>query len=336
MKEEIRSYFENLAPQKLGLNKKIRGDSIVELARGASHYNYLVKIDDKKFVFRLDADVKSRGKCKREFRALKLVEKYKIAPKAWVLDESKSSFKTDLLILDYIEGKTLEKSKLTEKIIKKIAKIATRIHSIKITKELKKLKHEEINYRDYLKEVRGYINYIKRHIKNSEFINIINKAYFRLKKQIPKKISNNSLVLSQGDFCRQNVIFHTGKYRLIDFESLALTDPAAEIAHIFIDFSKPFNEKQKQIFLREYLKIRKDAGLIERIKTYIPLKHFIILLWSVSHVLKMKNKHLHEFFIKGRNINKDIAYAKLSFKRAINAEVINNRYKDFDIRKMLK
>jgi|TARA_Y100000034_G_C6828587_1_gene373842 thiamine kinase-like enzyme len=338
-KKKIKKYFENLKQNQLGLKSKIKVVSVSKLGMGTSNLNYLVKVNQKKFIFRINMNSKNPDKSKKEFKALKIVEKYNIGPKAWILNESKKEFDSDFIIISYIEGKTLNKIKnhLSLKMIKEIAKLSAKIHSIKLDSKTNKLPVLGRDYKVYFDTLdKENLRYIRNHLKNKKFIKILEETRKKLKKEIPFGKHKHPLVLVHGDICEQNMIINKGNYKLIDFESLGLEDPAQDIAGIITDFGKPFNEKQKEIFFEEYLKIRKDKTLKERVKVFVPLRIFSVLLWAITHTLKIKNKHMHLSFTENNNIKKDISYVKIVFKRAIKKGVIDKKYKNFDITNELK
>lgn len=322
MKLKIKTYFESLNPKVLGL-KRVKVSSVKKLGMGKSNLNYLVDAG-KKFVIRFNIDKKNKGKTKREYLALNAVERLNIAPKVRVLDTSKKHFDMDFLILDYLEGKSLEGKKLSNSLIKNLARMSARMHQIDVRVLKNILPHEECCYSSYLKVLRGYIKYIKKNIKDNKFIRMLDETYYKLERGLPHQ-ERVKLVLTHGDICRQNVIFNKGEYKLIDFEDLGLTDPAAEIAHIFVDFGTPFSEKQKEIFLDEYEKLTGNY-LSNRVETYIPLKFFAVFLWACSHVIKVRMGEMHEHYLKDKELMKDVEYAELVFRRALGSGVIDRKY----------
>lgn len=335
MEQKIKSYFEKLNPNKLGLKSKIKVKSISKLGQGTSHLNYLVKINTSKFIFRFNSDLKNNNLSKQEFKHLKLIEKYKIGPKAYLFDDSRKFFDSDFIIIGYLEGKTVKlvKPYLDNKMVESLARLSAKMHSINISKL--NLNKDETNFNSYFKYITIYLRYIKKHLPNRELLLILDQTYKNLRRV--KIINYNSkLVLTQGDFNENNVVVNKGKYKLIDFEDLKLTDPAAEIAHIFTFFGKPFNTIQRKIFLEEYSKFRKDESLEDRIKMYLPLKRFKVLLWSIFHVLKIKNQELHKKFLEKNDLNEDIKFVGISFKRCLEHRVIDMEYNKFDILGLFK
>ncbi|MBW2986950.1 aminoglycoside phosphotransferase family protein, partial [Candidatus Woesearchaeota archaeon] len=304
-KEDIRSYFESLRPDKLGLKNKIKVQRISKLGMGTGNLNFLVKANDRKYVFRINMNPKLKKKSRKEFQSLKIIEKYNIGPKPRILDESCSKFDSDLMIIDYIEGKTCDKLKgyLGLRMIRNLGRLCGKMHSVPLDKNLKKLNIEEAakGYRNHKKLIKKeYLDPAYKRLKNKKVIEMLKSTYDKLKRTLPSEKFEPHLVLSQGDFCEQNIIVYKGEYKLIDFEDLELTDNASEIAHIFVDFGTPFDEKQKKAFLEGYFEHMKNPGkdFLEKIKVWMPLKQFTVLAWAIDHALKVQTKQMHHHFIE--------------------------------------
>ena len=337
MKAEIKRYFENLNPRQLGLKEKIKVKSISKIGMGKNNSNFLVVVGSKKFVFRLNMLPLSRDKTKTEFNSLKLVEKLNIGPKAWILDESRKILDSDFMILDYIEGKTLGKMnyKLDKKLIKKIVRLCVGFHLIPIRREIAKLPKDEVDYKVVFKWIEHFYSSIKNMTKHKAFLEMVSESCDVLRKSSLQK-DKHPIVLAHGDICEQNVIVHNGKLKLVDFESLGLTDPASEIAYILTQFTRGgFTEKQKEIFIEEYLKVRNDKTLRKRLKIFVPLKNFADLVWAINHVFKIKNKRLHRYYLENNKLNKDISYAKKMFKKNLREGIVNKKYKNLDLGEVL-
>jgi len=242
MEKRIKDYFKLLKPSDLGLNKKIIVKSVKKLGQGTSNLNYLVNINGKKFVIRINANPNDIKKSGREFQNLKMIEKLKISPRPILLEENKNYLGADFLIVDYLEGKTVDNTKIyfSDFMIKNIAKLLAKIHSTKITKDMKnQLTVNPGNPETiFAKVINIYLRYIKDNIQNKRFWKMINESIAKTRKNLKKIPRTKTLVLSQGDFCEQNIVYNKGKFRLIDFEDLELTNPIEQIAHITIDFGK--------------------------------------------------------------------------------------------------
>ncbi|MDO8508267.1 MAG: aminoglycoside phosphotransferase family protein [Nanoarchaeota archaeon] len=344
MKQKIKNYFENLNPKRLGLENKIRITSISQLGMGTSNLNYLVKANGKSFVFRLNMKIKLRNKSKQEFEALKIVEKHKIGPKAWILDDTRREFDNDFIIIDYIEGKIIDETReyLKTEMFSHLGELCGKLHSIKIVGNLKKLKKEATiqGYKGYSRLIikEEYLDYINSNVKSKQLLGIINETYKKLNENLPNNKYKPEIVLTQGDFCEQNVIVHNKEYKLIDFEDLRLTDRAGHLAHIFIDFGRPFENYQMELFFEEYLKkvrINKEI-LMEKINIWVPIKLFAIFLWSINHILRIKNREMHSKFVEQSNMERNFSYVRIMLKRNIRFGLIDSKYSNFDIVKALK
>ncbi len=338
MKVKIKKYFESLKPEQLGLKKKIKVKSVSKLGMGKNNANFLVVVVDCKFTFRLNMLPLSRNKAKAEFDSLKLVEKLNIGPNAWILDESRLVFDSDFMILDYIEGKTFSKTnyKLDRGLIKKVVKLCVSFHLMPVRGKISKLPKDEVDYEGVFKWMKHFYNSLKKMTNNKIFLRMLKESYNNLEKSSSRK-DKHPLVLAHGDICEQNIIIQGGKLKLIDFESLGLTDPASEIAYILTQFArKELTEKQKEIFVEEYLKIRKDKTLRKRLKIFIPLKNFVDLLWAIDHVLKIKNKKVHRHYLENNDVDNDLVYAREMFKKNLREGIISKKYKNFDLDEVLR
>lgn len=339
---KIQLYIESLLPKQLGENKNLKVRSISGLGQGTGNLNYLVKANGKKFVFRMNMNPKNRKKSRREFDALRIIEPYDIGPKAIFIDESRKSFDSDLLILEYLEGKTLNKSGdyLKPIMYRKIGELCANMHSIKIKGNLRRLGYNSLHrgYSDHMRFVKKeFIDYLNSKINDKELLKIIKEVYSNQSKNLPREKYEFEDVLSQGDFCEQNVIVHKKEYKLIDFEDMGLADRANQISHIFADFGRPFNKEQQRLFFKTYLKkIKLDKkALNKKIERWIPLKLFEIFLWSLKHVLIVKEGKMHPQFYENEDMNKNISYAKTMLKRCIRFGVIDKKYKGLDIENSL-
>ena len=254
----IKNYLARLEAEKLGLKGRIKVSYIKRLGMGASNLNYLVKINKKKFVFRLNMDSKDSKKSEKEFKALKVVERIKIAPRPYLYENSNKLFNSGFIILDYLEGRSLNKLKytLSNKLIKELVKILSKLHNIKITSKIKVLPIKMANYKSYLDYINSELSYLKKNLENKKLLEALKKSSNEIKKRyiVNKKFD---LVISQNDFMEDNLIVRSNKYFLVDFEDLCLNSREAEIARVLVDFGREFSEKQRRLFLDEYFKENK-------------------------------------------------------------------------------
>ena len=126
-----------------------------------------------------------------------------ISPKPRILEENKKYLGADFLIVDYLEGKTVDKTEIyfSDFMIRNIAKLLAKIHSIKITKKMKsQLTVNPGNPETiFTKVVNSYLRYIKNNIQNKRFWKMINESIAKAKKDFKKIPKTKTLVLSQQD-----------------------------------------------------------------------------------------------------------------------------------------
>jgi len=339
IEEKIKNYFEKLNPKKLGLKGRVKVENVKRLGMGSSNSNYLVFANGRKFVFRLNTHVKNKNKIRKEYEALRIIEKYGISPRVWLIDESRKIFDSEFLILDYVEG--IEASKIrpymSDKLVKDLGKLLGKLHSIKIADKLKELNQskENANYDGGVRHLESfYLTYLKKNIKNREFWNMVEQSMEKLY----NGKGENDQIISQGDFCEDNIIIDKDNYSLIDFESLELHNRYGEIAFIFVTYGKKlFDKRQKKLFLSEYKNnIKKSmAGLEEKVEDWIPQKIFLIFLWAVKHLVRIKNKEFHTDLLNNVKIEDEIKYVSKVFRDCIKLGVIDKKYAKLNLEKFL-
>lgn len=339
MKSKIKLYFESLDPKMFNSKSKIKVKSLSKLGSGGGNFNYLVKTNAGKFIFRMNAKINEFGKSKKEYDNLKILEKYDVAPKVYLFDESRSLFDSDFIVLDYVEGLrcTQIKPYFDERMIRNLAELLAKIHSIRINSKIRKLDYYSLSPNDELEFSKNYRRYISKNLKNREFFEMIDSVFSKLKKDFASVDVKSRIVLSHGDFHKENIIVNGEKYHLIDFENLEITNQASALAHLFIDFKHAaFTKKQESIFLNEYTKYVKSIKNLENeISLFKPVKIFNVFLWSVEFALKVKNKQMHEKYLEGKNNDKNVNYAILCFRQALKFGVIDEKYKYLDLREVL-
>ncbi len=332
MESKIKYYFENLNPKKLGLKEKIKVSRIGKLGKGLSSLNYLVVANDKKFIFRLKVKEDMQS-AENEYKNLTFFRNKPFAPKVYLFDSSKKDFKCPILILSYLEGKPLKELKGFKKSqIKSLAKLLAEIHSMKVTKKMNYLPYK--NYKEMIKKAIRQKREFERYCKDKKFINEMDKAYKLLLKKYDNYEFPSKMVLAHGDFCSVNVLFDKDRYFLIDFEDLELSDPACEIAHIFIDFGKPFKEKNKDIFLNKYLEYRNEENLKERIEKYILLWFLSGMYWGFVQLYKTMNNSFLEEYKEKKDLQDAISSEKEFLKELIKIKVIPKSILNFDFTKI--
>ena len=334
MKTKIKTYFENLNPNKLGFKEKIKVGKIERLGKGLSSLNYVISVKDKKFTFRLKADGNIKL-AKEEFENLRFFENHDFAPNVYLFDDSKKDFESPILILNYLDGKVIEDVNEFEKNqIEELAEFLTKIHLIKIIPEMQRLPKK--NYFGMLKRSMCYKEEFEIICKDEDFIKQMDITFSNLLKMYDDFNYFSEMVLAHGDFNSQNVLVKNGEYFVIDFEDLELSDPACEIAHIFIDFGKLFDAKNKEIFLNKYLELKDEKNLEERVEKYILLWYLGGMYWRLSQVHKTLKKSFSKEYQEEEDLKRDILNATSRLKQIIDIGAMPKSILDFDLTKIFK
>src|SRR5271157_2192767 len=222
MEKEIKRYFQKINPLKFGNDEKLI--EIKNLGRGESNINFLIKTSKKKYITRFDI-TNDIQRFKQEYKILKKIEHLNISQKPLLIDISQRHFKESLMILSYIEGKSLDK--LDKKVYSP--------YYNQLAKDLAKLHKQKLNF------VNRFYSFEKRLIRTNKIIRQLKKEI----KHLPEKetilelikIYNTNLKIKlkgykpklsfcHGDVCLGNVLFRDKKFFLIDWEGAGDLDSA--------------------------------------------------------------------------------------------------------------
>ena len=125
---KIVEYLEQLPARVLGL-ESVDSIEILDMTPGAYNLNYHVRVNAKKFIFRINIEQQSglANQIEVEFTVLKFLEGRSIAPKGLHFDDSKKYFDFDILIEEYLEGPHLSPG---EEFLE-VADLLARLHCLK-------------------------------------------------------------------------------------------------------------------------------------------------------------------------------------------------------------
>lgn len=322
-KQLIKGYLQKLDPETLGLNK-IESIRVKKIGLGESNLNYLAIVDEKKFTVRINMDSRSPSKSKKEYNSLRVVEHLDLAPEAFHLETSREYLGEPFIILEYLEGKSLEKlRKIDENTVKELGRIVAQLHSTNIDDIERGLEKIGSSKTDILDEIRGRIDYIKTKRRSyfkekGKFENILTDSYEKLQQL---RFEKPYYALGHGDIAPQNVIISGEGLKMIDWEDLGLIDPAYEIAIIFASFD--FSDRQKEWFLDEYSKNKKYPELRKRIPLFLLLHLFCDFCWAIMHVYEIGEGEMHESFLKEQYLKEHIDFAKKMFRKCKEEGIID-------------
>ena len=333
VESKIVKYVRKIDPEVLGLNEEPTIEA-KKLGLGESNLNYLVKVDGKQFIFRINMDPNSPNKSRTEFDSLKIVEELGIAPKAFHYESSKDYFGETFIVLEYLEGKSLENKTISDKTTEELARTVARLHNTSIGHIRKRLRKNKSSRRAMLYRIKQRIDYInvkrKRYFPAEDWFSVLSAKTLHGLNERKTSIKPN-YVLGHGDIAPQNVIMHDGKLVLIDWEDLGLIDSGVEIAIIFDSFD--FSGNQKDKFLREYLNSRKDPTIRGRIRVFWPIQLFGVFCWAVMHVFEIGEGELHERFVQEQDLQRHVDYAKKMFEKCRDEGIFSKetRWKSSDV-----
>lgn len=290
---KILEYLKQLNPSKLGL---ISFDSvnIKEINRGGYNINYLVNIDNHKFVFRFNIDTYLDVKNQTEYEneVLKYLEKFDIAPKVYFIDTSKNFFEYDLLVEEFIEN---DKLQFGNDFLQNFGKLVKKLHSIPLPQDGLLIKNTKPLV-DQWNFIKGKIDFIKSGKFNENFLRFINLYIDK----VDKYVSNFSNLFESGDICLnhrdlviENVLQTSKGLRLIDWQAIMADDPSYDLAFFTFDIviewnlGRPLADEEKQIFLNSY---QVDEKILEKVRIRQPLICLELFVWIAYRAAYLRDK----------------------------------------------
>mgnify|MGYP001608921169 CR=1 FL=1 len=293
-------YLKNSGLKKLGF-KNTEKITIKDLPKGMWSSNFVITIDSKKFVIKTYMSSQKGifvNSSRKEFEAMKVIEKIGIAPKPLLLDESKETIPYEIMIQEYIDGTPIKD--LNEDNIKKVAVLLSKLHSIKI-KDISKLEKKDyrietlLNVAQYMVDSCSKQDYVKDDLL-SKFKKILDKIKKKLT-PLPKFEEKESII--HTDMIAGNIlVLKNGDIKLVDWQACGFGDPAFDVwaftnkAFNLWDLDVFMNDKQKKIFINEYLKNREDKDLVNRIEAKKYLWILILSIYSLMQYEEFKLGHV--------------------------------------------
>ena len=283
----IKKAVNGIKSRQLGLSGPIRIQSVQAIKSGETHYNYLLIINGRKFLLRLTSVRKdSRGKnswgaarINVEFDGIKSIEKLGIAPKVYYKDTSCRVLSKPFVISDYVPGEPV--MRMTEKDLKSLAFLLAELHRIHNVNGLRNEPVKDYN-REYIKKRVDRITDTGFKYVNSHFKADLMEAYKKIKHI---RLKRQKLSVIHGDISRDNLLRTENGLKLIDWESVRLSEPQFEIATTLERLN--LNGQKRKLFLSEYLKHSEKASL-EELEKYEKIRCFDRLLWSIFEFVKLK------------------------------------------------
>jgi aminoglycoside phosphotransferase (APT) family kinase protein len=331
----IADYFGALNPEVLELSEPLRVEGVSRLELGESNLNFLVKLNGRKYILRINMDPASERKSRTEFRILSFLATLGIAPRAFCVNESLKPFGETFLVIEHIEGtplSTLLSDFAATEVAEKLARVVGKVHRLDVSKMPTDLPARGTTYEGWVEYIRKEVQYIRtkrqRHsLGNDRFERLLDDALARMELMAREATSPTILVPSHGDVCASNVIVEDGtrNLRLIDWESFGLRDPASELATIFEAFGLKFTPSHEKAFLKAYSTIRDDETIVERLKTFRPLVRFENLTWGIRHVFEIADGEMDKAFVEATRMSRHLDFVQVCLTRCAATGLIDTR-----------
>ena len=261
--KRIREYLRQETIQK---KLEILADSEIKievLNKGKFNIMHLIVIENKKFILRINTHTPHNltNKTQKEFEILKYIQDTGLAPKPILFDDD-NTFEIKSLLLGFIEGCEIKEQDLTKKNLTKIAKIYSKIHSIKFNKYGEfppkisppfSLCKELLDYYTQY-NLEPLIKDVKSKAIINQFVFVLKKVLDILKQQDKNYSNITEFCLLKGDNKLSNIIINKkhpdNPLKFIDWEFSKVGIKMMDIAN-FISFAK-LNREQTKHFIKEY------------------------------------------------------------------------------------
>lgn len=244
--------------------------SLQPLAHGEYNMNYLLQQGRARWVFRVNigTQIDRDDQILYEFRALQLIEKSGVTPKAYFVDDSRDKLPHGVLIMEYLPGEPLDyrRDSLAA------ARLFARIHSLDIDEQHNHLIPEEsplsMTYEECARLLPVYLESPLADVALRDYLQDVlawaaearqRESYFV---EDPMRCVINTEVNS-GNFI---VNRDRGTIHLVDWEKPLWGDPSQDLSH----FCAPMTTLWKTAYRMSAADKRK---FVETYKSAIPDKH---------------------------------------------------------------
>ena len=268
---------------------------ILDMTPGAYNLNYHVRVNEKKFIFRINIEQQSglSNQIEVEFVVLKFLDGQRIAPKGLHFDDSKKYFDFDILIEEYLEGPHLSLGQN----VSAVADLLAKLHS------LKPGNLPCVNWKDPLRETYALVC---SDLEKYEAHKTANNEMVTLTKEILKKTETAATdyghlfhadCLNHTDVACDNFINTAEGLRMIDWEKPRVDDRSYDIGCFLAEGAqlwcteKVMNSADRDRFLQTYA--QKSGNDLERVLEKNNLREPLIslhwILWGSTKLCDLKD-----------------------------------------------
>jgi thiamine kinase-like enzyme len=292
---EIKRYMKNLPPDVLGLCST-NSIEIIDMFSGAYNLNFYVRVNKKKFIFRINIEQQSglKNQIEYEDNVLRFLEGYNIAPTTYYADNTLKYFDFGILIEQYLDGPHLsyEKAQIIE-----AAELLAKLHSLPLV---------DANFIVWQDPLEATADFVKNDILNYEAKKTHDKKLIRLAKELMERTKKDiedkrnlfhADSLNHTDVVSDNFIKTSDGLRLIDWEKPRVDDCTYDISCFLSEpaqlwcSEKVMNSTSRESFLNTYsiLSRQKKDLLLEKIRIREPLVSLHWILWGAIKLCNLRD-----------------------------------------------
>jgi len=239
---------------------------------------------------------------KKEYKILKYLDSYEIAPKAIFLDLK--TFYYPLMIEEFIEGKSIKS--LSRINLSKVGSIIAKLNKVQLRKD-HPFKAVKPCYARDLKWYYDIFNKIKNDKSIEEWRNKTDTAFRELRKIVKenqKLLNKVKPAVIRRDANPTNFILTKNSIKLIDWEVVRVDDPTVTLAsfinevELYDYFERRLTSKQKEFLIDEYLKNNKVSRFKVLLENRLLLERIWGLVWALERIYLFRNKRLPKNLLK--------------------------------------
>jgi thiamine kinase-like enzyme len=307
----IPKYVCGMDPSRLGMERPLKFEGIERLGIGTRHFNYAVIINRKRFNMRFCTSEEPEKRIEYEYKALKVLNRYGVAPRAYTMEPSNDKLGLPFMITEYVEGRHIDR--IDDSLVGMLASEIARINSIRVNEEAYSMLHRIERKEDLLSEINKKMDHIGQLLsKSKEGRMVIDGLSDAFAVVSGIDIGKGAAAITHTDIATPNIIVSSQGIRLIDWESVCISDPAYGIS-CMID-REGMDSSQLSLFLNGYFKIREDETIPGRLKAFRMIRAFDRLCWAVWESFDIKSGAAKEsLFHDSRNPSNYINMAKRKF-----------------------
>ena len=282
--------------QVLGLEKEVDKIDIVGTSSGESNFIFFVDINNLPYLIKINGvSGKEISFFRAEYDKLRSLETYRIAPKAFVYDDT--SFTFPFMVLERYEGRTLKDTECDER-AGELVSILNRLTEI----PPHHIANSEGFKRD-IKSCREYVEIFPRHASNQlieyerrigrdEIYEFVVKTHDNTRRLIDENTNlfdRTELGLIHTGIHPKNIILSPNNVlHLIDWEHSGVGDRALEISSLFR--SNSFSKETQEEILKTYK--GKTGSFEQRVDLYTELFKIHEVLWHAIRVDKARKDEI--------------------------------------------